>query len=74
MSRLGNQRDFHRLRIGINHPGHASKVHGHVLSKPSAADQLAIQQAIHAALEHLPALCKGEMQAVMRQLHQKSTS
>ena len=35
-SALGS-RDFHRLRIGIGHPGHKEAVVGHVLSRPGHA-------------------------------------
>ena len=36
---LGNNKDFYRLRIGIGHPGHASKVTGYVLGAPSQVDR-----------------------------------
>lgn len=36
ITRLGNQKDFYRLRIGIDHPGHKDKVTGHVLGKPKS--------------------------------------
>ena len=34
---LGNNRGFHRLRIGIGHPGAREQVSPHVLSRPSPA-------------------------------------
>lgn len=45
--------NFHRLRIGIGHPGHASKVSGWVLSKPSSDDFISINKALDCALDHL---------------------
>lgn len=45
--------DCHRLRIGIGHPGHASKVSGWVLSKPSADDFIAIDKALDCAMSNL---------------------
>lgn len=45
--------NFHRLRIGIGHPGHASKVSGWVLSKPSSDDLISIDKALDCALDHL---------------------
>ena len=57
---IGN--DFHRLRIGIGHPGHKSKVSGHVLSKPSADDQIAIEAALDAALDASKLLITGDIE------------
>lgn len=53
--------DFHRLRIGIGHPGHASKVSGWVLSKPSADDAASIDKAIDCASEHLKLIMAGDL-------------
>ena len=51
---------YKRLRIGIGHPGHASRVLSHVLGTPSADDQIAIDHAIEASLDALEtALNKG---------------
>lgn len=66
---LGGKADFHRLRVGIGHPGHASKVSGFVLSKPSAADAIAIDASIDAAIDALPLLLKGDSVKAMTQLH-----
>ena len=57
----GNQKDFHRLRIGIGHPGHASKVSGYVLSKPSSDDRERILASIDEALRVLPDVISGNM-------------
>src|SRR5690554_7473500 len=46
ISKLGNDKGFHRLRIGIGHPGDKNRVTGHVLSKPSANEQKQIDEAI----------------------------
>ena len=43
---LGNNNNFHRLRIGIGHPGHKDRVTPHVLGKPPAADREAINKSI----------------------------
>ena len=64
---LGN--DFHRLRIGIGHPGHRSKVSGHVLSKPSANDQIAIDAAIDAALDSLKLMVTGDIEKARNQIN-----
>jgi PTH1 family peptidyl-tRNA hydrolase len=42
---LGNRKDFHRLRVGIGHPGSAKQVSNYVLSRrPSQADRDAIMR------------------------------
>lgn len=66
---LGGNKNFWRLRIGIGHPGHASKVSGWVLAKPSTADRLAIDASIDAAVTSLPLLLAGEQAKAMTQLH-----
>jgi PTH1 family peptidyl-tRNA hydrolase len=69
VSRLGNNNSFARLRIGIGHPGHASRVTGYVLGRASAADQARIDASIEAAIDALPLLLAGEDTRAMTQLH-----
>lgn len=57
---IGN--DFHRLRVGIGHPGHKSKVSGHVLSKPTNDEQISIDRALECALDNLPLLLDGNIE------------
>lgn len=64
---IGN--DFHRLRVGIGHPGHKSKVTGHVLSKPAANEQIAIESALTAAFEALPLLLDGDIEKSRSQIN-----
>jgi PTH1 family peptidyl-tRNA hydrolase len=66
---LGNNRDFHRLRIGIGHPGHASKVSGYVLSAPGSADRNRIDASIEEAIRSLPLLLDGDEVKAMTRLH-----
>lgn len=61
--------DFHRLRIGIGHPGSADKVVGYVLGKPGSDDRIAIDRAIDAALAILPFAAQGDYLRAMNQLH-----
>jgi PTH1 family peptidyl-tRNA hydrolase len=49
ITRMANNRDFYRLRIGIGHPGHRDKVTGHVLGKAPQNEQSLIEQAIDEA-------------------------
>ncbi len=44
ISKLGNNPNFHRLRVGIGHPGDKNKVVGFVLGKPPASEQKLIDE------------------------------
>jgi PTH1 family peptidyl-tRNA hydrolase len=68
IARLGSN-SFHRLRLGIGHPGSADKVTGYVLNRPSGDERIAIDRAIDAALDALPLLLQGDMKRAMNQLH-----
>ena len=61
--------DFLRLRIGIGHPGHRDDVVAYVLQNPSREDRAAIDQAIDDALQVMPLLVAGDIEAAMKQLH-----
>ena len=65
---LGNGR-FHRLRVGIGHPGHKDKVTSWVLGRPGMDDGISIERAIEAALEVVPLLVEGRFNDAMKQLH-----
>lgn len=66
---LGNRKDFHRLRIGIGHPGSAKQVSGYVLSRASEHDRTAIGASIDEAIRALPLLLDGDSGKAMTQLH-----
>lgn len=66
---LGNQNGFHRLRVGIGHPGDSSLVTGFVLGKAPRSEQELIDQALDEALRHREAIMKGELARVMNQLN-----
>ncbi|MET0003527.1 MAG: aminoacyl-tRNA hydrolase [Candidatus Thiodiazotropha sp.] len=68
MSALGS-RDFHRLRIGIDHPNDRNMVVDYVLGRPSKIDREAIDGAIDDAIECLNEVVKGELSKVMNRLH-----
>ncbi len=71
IDKLGNTRDFQRLRIGIGHPGHSSQVTGYVLGKAQADEQRLMEDAIDAALKVMPLAIAGELQKAMNELHSK---
>ncbi len=71
ISHLG-ERGFHRLRIGIGHPGSAARVVSYVLSRPNAAEETSIRLSIDHVLDHVPEIVQGKYQIAMNSLHQKS--
>ncbi len=62
-------KDFLRLRIGVGHPGHRDDVVGYVLKVPSRDDRALIEQAINAAVNVLPDIIAGNIDAAMKELH-----
>lgn len=62
--------NFHRLRVGIGHPGHKELVLDYVLGKPSQHDKLQIMTAIDRAVGIVPALLAGPMAAAMNSLNE----
>jgi PTH1 family peptidyl-tRNA hydrolase len=69
VSRMANNKDFMRLRIGIGHPGHKSRVTGHVLGKPSADDKRIIDEAIDEAVRCTPILVSEGFKPAQNRLH-----
>lgn len=67
---LGSQQ-FWRLRVGIGHPGDRDLVADYVLSSPAPQDRELIDQSVGRALDCLPAMLEGEMEAAMLKLHTK---
>ncbi|MBT4711310.1 MAG: aminoacyl-tRNA hydrolase [Alphaproteobacteria bacterium] len=52
--------DFRRVRIGVGHPGHREKVHGHVLRDFSKDDLEWVDPLIDAIAEAAPHLAAGD--------------
>ena len=61
--------DFHRVRIGVGHPGHKDQVVPYVLGRPSRSDRELINQSIDRMLDEVPALLRGEYEPLMHRLH-----
>ena len=68
MQLLGHGR-FHRLRIGIGHPGHKDRVTPWVLGKPGRDDEAAILRAVEDAIDVLPLAVAGDFNEAMKRLH-----
>lgn len=60
---------FHRLRIGIGHPGHRELVLDYVLGKPSHHHKQLINEAIERGIDTVPVLLKETMAAAMNRLN-----
>ena len=71
ISKLGNDKGFHRFRIGIGHPGDKNRVTGHVLSKPSANEQKQMDEAIDNAIAVISLYVAGSKEKAMSELHTK---
>ncbi|PHM55276.1 aminoacyl-tRNA hydrolase [Xenorhabdus sp. KK7.4] len=68
-NKFGNNPNFHRLRIGIGHPGDKNKVVGFVLGKPPVGEQKLIDDAIAEALSCTDILMKDGMSKAINRLH-----
>jgi PTH1 family peptidyl-tRNA hydrolase len=69
VSRMGNDKNFLRLRIGIGHPGHKSRVTGHVLGKAPQIEQQLMDSAIDEAVRCVEILFKNDLKTAMNRLH-----
>ncbi|MBL4827861.1 MAG: aminoacyl-tRNA hydrolase [Spongiibacteraceae bacterium] len=69
ISQLGNNKNFHRLRIGIGHPGSADRVTGHVLNKAPLSEYQQMQATIDEAIRTLPDAISGNWSKAMNELH-----
>ncbi len=68
MRLLGHGR-FHRLRVGIGHPGHKDLVTPWVLGRAKPDDEAGILQAIDDAMDVLPLAVAGDFSEAMKRLH-----
>ena len=67
--RLLGHGKFHRLRVGIGHPGHKDRVTGWVLGRPGKDDAVLIDRAIDDALAVMPLVAAGDVNEAMKRLH-----
>lgn len=68
ITQLGSS-EFHRLRIGIGHPGHRDLVHQFVLGKPSIDDRQQIYDAIDRGIAVIPLVLSGDISRAMNHLN-----
>ena len=61
--------DYWRLRLGVGKPPAGREGADYVLEKPPAEEREAIDAAIQKAIDLLPQMLSGDMQAAMNKLH-----
>lgn len=70
ISQLGTN-DFHRLRIGVGHPGSKDQVVDYVLHNASRDDRILIDRDIDDAVSVMPELASGALEQAMQKLHSR---
>jgi PTH1 family peptidyl-tRNA hydrolase len=66
---LGNNPQFYRLRLGIDHPGNRQQVVGYVLGKAPREEDDQLLDTIHEAICILPEALTGSWQKAVQRLH-----
>lgn len=69
ISKLGNNNEFYRLRIGIGHPGHKDRVAGYVLTKAPAHEQLLLEHTVDEAARCIEVFCQEGLAKAQHRLH-----
>ena len=60
---------FHRLRLGIGHPGNAKLVTNYVLKKAPLEERISLQNSMDKAIKAMPEAISGQWQKAMNNLH-----
>jgi peptidyl-tRNA hydrolase, PTH1 family len=60
--------DFRRVRLGVGHPGHKDRVHGHVLGEFSAADREWVEPLLDAVAAAAPLIAAGDDAGAMNKI------
>ena len=63
--------EFVRLRLGVGHPGEKDMVTNYVLKRGSSDVEAAIERNIDDAIDVMPELVEGDINAAMKKLHTK---
>jgi len=71
ISSLANNKNFARLRIGIDHPGNAKLVSNYVLKKAPTAEYQQIEDSLYQATKVIPLILEGKWNDAMKELHTK---
>lgn len=63
---------FNRLRIGVGHPGRADRVLSHVLTRPAAEHEAAIDAGMRRVLDEQEKLFAGRIEELMNLLNERN--
>ena len=66
---LGNNKNFIRLRVGIDHPGKSKDVTKYVLSKPSKKDKELLTEKMRASINSLEIYLNEGLEEATLNLH-----
>jgi PTH1 family peptidyl-tRNA hydrolase len=66
---LGEVKDFPRVRLGIDHPGHKERVHGHVLGHLSDSERTNLKTLFNQLDAELETIVSGNWEGAMNRLH-----
>jgi peptidyl-tRNA hydrolase, PTH1 family len=69
ISKMGNNKEFYRLRVGIGHPGDKNKVANFVLGKAPVKEQECIDAAVDEAVRCMDILLKDGLNKAQNRLH-----
>ena len=69
IARLGNNKNFIRLRVGIDHPGKSKDVTKYVLSKPSKKDKELLTEKMRASINSLEIYLNEGLEEATLYLH-----
>jgi PTH1 family peptidyl-tRNA hydrolase len=68
MQRAFGNPEFQRVRLGIGHPGHKDRVHGHVLGNFAKVDAEWLDQLLDAVADSASLLAEGKPEEFMTKL------
>lgn len=72
-SHLGSNA-FHRLRVGIGHPGDKALVHNYVLGKPSQEDKNKILASFEHGISLMPIILSGDIAGAMNEMNRGTSN
>ena len=69
INKRSGDKNFHRLRLGIGHPGDAKLVTNYVLKKAPLEERISTQHSMDKAMKAIPQVMSGQWQKAMNDLH-----
>ena len=69
INKRSGDKNFHRLRLGIGHPGNAKLVTNYVLKKAPLEERISIDSSMEKAIKAMSDAISGQWQKAMNDLH-----